>query len=56
MKSVYQYCKDYAENFTPDSNGLFMYGKTGLGKTHLSLAIANEVIIEGKAQILASHL
>ena len=47
MKSVYQYCKDYAENFTPDSDGLFMYGKTGLGKTHLSLAIANEVINRG---------
>jgi DNA replication protein DnaC len=47
MKSVYQYCKDYAENFTADSIGLFMYGKTGLGKTHLSLAIANEVINRG---------
>lgn len=47
MKNNYEYCKDYAENFTPDSQGLFMYGKTGLGKTHLSLAIANEVIDRG---------
>lgn len=47
MKNNYEYCKDYAENFTPDSQGLFMYGKTGLGKTHLSLAIANEVINKG---------
>ena len=47
MKNNYEYCKDYAENFTPDSQGLFMYGKTGLGKTHLSLAIANEVINRG---------
>ena len=47
MKNTYEYCKDYAENFTPDSEGLFMYGKTGLGKTHLSLAIANEVINRG---------
>ena len=47
MKEVYEYCKDYAENFTDDSEGLFMYGRTGLGKTHLSLAIANEVINRG---------
>ena len=47
MKNTYEYCKDYAENFTTDSQGLFMYGKTGLGKTHLSLAIANEVINRG---------
>ena len=47
MKNNYEYCKDYAENFKVDSQGLFMYGKTGLGKTHLSLAIANEVINRG---------
>ena len=47
MKNNLQYCKDYAEHFTPNSNGLFMYGKTGLGKTHLSLAIANEVLNKG---------
>ncbi len=47
MKGNYEYCKEYAENFTPNSNGIFMYGKTGLGKTHLSLAIANEVINRG---------
>ena len=47
MKNNFEYCKDYAKNFTTDSPGLFMYGKTGLGKTHLSLAIANEVIDKG---------
>ena len=47
MKNNYEYCKDYAENFTTNSRGLIMYGKTGLGKTHLSLAIANEVINRG---------
>ena len=47
MKDIFEYCKDYAENFTPESQGLFMYGKTGLGKTHLSLAIANVVIDKG---------
>lgn len=47
MRSNYEYCKAYAENFTTDATGLFMYGKTGLGKTHLSLAIANVVIDRG---------
>ncbi len=48
MKNTFEYCKAYAQNFTPDTaGGLFMYGKTGLGKTHLSLAIANEVIDRG---------
>lgn len=47
MKNNFEYCKEYAENFTPNSTGLFMYGKTGLGKTHLSLAIANEVLNKG---------
>lgn len=47
MKNTYEYCKAYAQNFTPEAQGLFMYGKTGLGKTHLSLAIANVVIDRG---------
>lgn len=47
MKNVYEYCKEYAENFTTESQGLYLFGKTGLGKTHLSLAIANEVINRG---------
>lgn len=47
MKNIFEYCKDYAENFTADAQGIFMYGKTGLGKTHLSLAIANVVIDKG---------
>ncbi len=47
MKNIFEYCKDYAENFTTGAQGIFMYGKTGLGKTHLSLAIANVVIDKG---------
>ena len=47
MKDNYEYCKAFAENFTTNSRGIFMYGKTGLGKTHLSLAIANVVIDKG---------
>lgn len=47
MKNNYDFCKEYAENFTTEARGLYMYGKTGLGKTHLSLAIANVVIDKG---------
>lgn len=47
MKNVFEFCKEYAENFSTEANGIFMYGKTGLGKTHLSLAIANVVIDKG---------
>ena len=35
MTSIYNYCVDYAKRFTPASDSLFLYGKTGVGKTHL---------------------
>ena len=47
MQKVFEFCKNYAENFTLKSQSLIMMGKTGLGKTHLSLAIANKVIEKG---------
>lgn len=47
MTKVYNYCKAYAEDFTTKSKNLLMMGATGLGKTHLSLAIANKVIEKG---------
>lgn len=47
MRDVLNYCKCYAEDFDTQSESLFMYGATGLGKTHLSLAIANEIIKKG---------
>lgn len=39
--------RDYAENFKPDSPSLLFMGGTGLGKTHLSSAIAKTVIDRG---------
>lgn len=39
--------KNYADNFTLASPNLMMMGATGLGKTHLSTAIAREVILRG---------
>lgn len=47
MKIVYEGCKSYADTFDRDSNSLYFCGRTGLGKTHLSLAIANEAIQRG---------
>lgn len=47
MTNVFEYCRDYAKYFSRKSKGLIMLGKTGLGKTHLSLAIADVVIDKG---------
>ena len=47
MKIVYEGCLNYASIFDRDSNSLYFCGRTGLGKTHLSLAIANEAIKKG---------
>ena len=54
MTLVYEYLKKYADDFTSDSPSLFLYGATGLGKTHLSLAIANEVTKTGRNVIYGS--
>ena len=41
-------CRDFAENFTPgNGRNLLFTGNTGLGKTHLSTAIAKVVIEKG---------
>lgn len=47
MAEVLRYCINYARDFSTSSPSLLFYGKTGLGKTHLSLAIANEVLNAG---------
>jgi DNA replication protein DnaC len=45
MEITLSSCIDYAKNFNLKSDNLLMTGKTGLGKTHLSLAIMREIII-----------
>lgn len=47
MQQIHTLCRQYAAGFSTDSISLLMIGKTGLGKTHLSLAIANEVLQKG---------
>lgn len=47
MSEIYEFCKVYARRFDTDSPSLVMMGRTGLGKTHLSLSIAREVTEKG---------
>ncbi len=54
MRDVLNNCKEYAKDFDTDSNSLYFYGRTGLGKTHLSLAIADEVIKKGYTVLYGS--
>ena len=54
MEKIFKFCKSYAQSFTPESGSILMKGATGLGKTHLSLAIANEVIRRGYGVIYVS--
>lgn len=54
MGEVYDFCRKYAGEFHLPDKGILMYGGTGLGKTHLSLAIGREVIEEGYGVIYGS--
>ena len=47
MESILNEMKNYAENFSLSSPSLLFIGGTGLGKTHLSSAIAGKVIEKG---------
>lgn len=47
MEITYKKCKRYAEDFSLASPSLLLQGGVGLGKTHLSLAIAGVVIGKG---------
>lgn len=51
MGRVYSYCRRYAEQFSVSSPSLLFLGGTGLGKTHLALAIANDVLARGSSVI-----
>lgn len=55
MGDILNYCRSYVRSFDPKSSpSLLFTGGTGLGKTHLSLAIAREVIDKGHGVIYAS--
>lgn len=46
-EKVVDTARRYAQNFSMDSKNLLFIGGTGLGKTHLSLAIMNVVVNKG---------
>lgn len=55
MRYVYGTMKSFAENFTSASGeNLALFGGTGLGKTHLSSAVASRVIERGFDVVYAS--
>ncbi len=47
MGEILEYCKEYAAHFDTDHPSLLLCGETGLGKTHLSLAVAGSAIRRG---------
>jgi len=47
MSDIFDYCRHYADTYSTGSPSLLMTGRTGLGKTHLSLAIAAAVVGRG---------
>lgn len=51
MTQVLRVCREFCEK---REGNLILFGKTGLGKTHLSLAIANEFLNSGLSVVYAS--
>jgi len=58
MEFVYDVCADYAHQFGKKPSNLLLFGAPGLGKTHLSAAIAREVSENGFSVVYdtASHV
>lgn len=54
MSDILSYCIKYAQTFSESSGSILMLGKTGVGKTHLSMAIAKKVTEQGSNVIYGS--
>ena len=54
MANIIAYCRDYTAAFAPNSDSLLLCGATGLGKTHLCLAIARGVTEQGFGVVYGS--
>ena len=54
MERVLAFCKQYAERFSRNSVSVLMQGGVGLGKTHLSLSIASELMEKGYSVLYLS--
>ena len=55
MEQNLEFCRQYADTFSPSVGGnILMLGNTGLGKTHLSLAVAAVLLQKGYSVIYDS--
>lgn len=54
MEAIFDYCKKYAESFHRNRKSILMLGYSGLGKTHLSCAIADVCVKNGFVVMYAS--
>lgn len=54
MQAVYDFCVEYVESFNEHSASLLFKGKTGLGKTFISSAIAKNLIERGFSVVFDS--
>ena len=54
MSQTLNFCIQYAANFSPISESILMIGRTGTGKTHLSLSIAKRVMEMGYTVVYGS--
>ena len=54
MTQILKVCREFSLSFADSKQNLLLLGKTGLGKTHLSLAIANEAVSNGYSVIYGS--
>lgn len=54
MAVVLDKCRRMAQDFTPLGESLLLIGRTGLGKTHLSLAVAGAVVERGYSVVYTS--
>ena len=50
-EEIFNACKYYAETFSKKSKSLYLLGNTGLGKTHLTFAMAKEIVKKGHSVI-----
>lgn len=54
MKDIITYCREYTAAFRSQSDSLLLHGATGIGKTHLCLAIARGVAEQGYGVVYGS--
>ncbi|MEE0945620.1 MAG: ATP-binding protein [Acutalibacteraceae bacterium] len=47
MSNIFSFAKKYADDFSESSGNILFMGKSGLGKTHISLSIVREVVSKG---------